>query len=460
MNRSADRIGWQPWRSEVRATLALAWPLILTNVTQAGIQATDVVMLGWYGPEALAASALGASLYTIFLVFGVGMATAASPLIARELGARFNSIRDVRRTVRQAMWATALLTLPVWLLLWNSEGLFRLLGQPASLAADTARYLQALQWGLMPALWLVVLRSFVSALERPIWSLLVSCAGLPLNALLNYALIFGKFGLPELGVAGAGLASSITNLAMFATMVTVALVHPRFRRFHLFGHFWRADRARLIRVWRLGAPIGVTFALEIGVFSAAVVLMGLISLEAVAAHAIAIQIAALTFMVPMGFGQAATVRVGLALGRRDRDGITRAGWTSFGLGVGFMALMALVMVSIPHHLVHAFLDESDPANARVIPLADSFLMVAALFQIVDGAQAVGAGMLRGLQDTRVPMVYALVGYWLIAFGIAVVLAFWAGWGGIGIWTGLASGLAIVAVLMVLRWLRREKLGLA
>lgn len=439
--------------------MLLAWPLILTNLTQAGIQTTDVVMLGWAGPDELAAGALGASLYTVFLVFGLGVATAAAPMIARELGARFNSIRDVRRTVRQAMWATALLTVPAWIVLWNSEGIFRLLGQTPSLAVDTASYLRALQWGLMPALWLVVLRSFVSALERPIWSLVVSCAGLPLNALLNYGLIFGNFGLPEMGAVGAGLASSVSNLAMFAVMAGITLTHRRFRRFRLFGHFWRSDWSRFLRVWRLGSPIGITFALEVGVFSGAVVLMGLISLEAVAAHAIAIQIAALTFMVPMGFGQGVTVRVGLAAGRNDKEGIARAGWTSFALGVGFMAVMALVIVSVPHSLVHAFLDENDPANMRVIPLAVSFLMVAALFQIVDGAQAVGAGMLRGLQDTTVPMIYAIVGYWLIAFGIGVVLAFWVGWGGIGIWTGLASGLAIVAILMITRWMRRERLGL-
>lgn len=460
VTRSDDTAGLRHWREEIRATLALAWPLILTNLTQAGIQTTDVVMLGWAGPDTLAAGALGASLYTIFLVFGVGVATAAAPMIARELGARFNSIRDVRRTVRQAMWATALLTLPVWIFLWNSEGVFRLLGQTPSLAADTAGYLRALQWGLMPALWLIVLRSFVSALERPIWSLVVSCAGLPLNAVLNYGLIFGHFGLPELGAVGAGLASSVTNLAMFVVMVVITLTHRHFRRFRLFGHFWRSDWSRFIRLWRLGSPIGVTFALEVGVFSGAVFLMGLISLEAVAAHAIAIQIAALTFMVPMGFGQAATVRVGLALGRRDRHGIARAGWTSFALGVGFMAMMAIVMVSFPDALVQAFLDEKDPANVRVIPLAVSFLMIAALFQIVDGAQSVGAGMLRGLHDTKVPMLYALVGYWLIAFGIGVVLAFPAGWGGVGVWIGLASGLAIVAVLMLARWLRRERLGLA
>ena len=187
--------------------------------------------------------------------------------------------------------------------------------------------------------------------------------------------------------------------------------------------------------------------------------MGLISTAALAAHAIAIQIAALSFMVPLGLSQAVTVRVGLAAGRRDTAGIARAGWTSFALGEGFMALMALLMLTVPHFLVYGFLDESDPRNAEVITLAVSFLAIAALFQIVDGAQAIGAGMLRGLHDTTVPMMYAAMGYWVIGLGSGVALAFGLGWGGIGIWTGLALGLAVVAVLMVLRWIRRDALGL-
>jgi MATE family multidrug resistance protein len=194
--------------------------------------------------------------------------------------------------------------------------------------------------------------------------------------------------------------------------------------------------------------------------SAAVFLMGLIGEDALAAHAIAIQIAALSFMVPLGLGQAVTVRVGLALGRGDGPGIARAGWTAFAMGVCFMALMALLMVAAPRLLIGAFLDIGDPANGPVVTLAVSFLAVAGLFQIVDGAQVVGAGMLRGLHDTKMPMLFALVGYWLIGLTTGVLLAFPAGWGGVGIWLGLAAGLAIVAVLIMLRWRRRTRIGLA
>lgn len=446
------------WRAEVRATASLAGPLILTNLAQAAIQTTDVVLLGWLGATALAAGSLGANLYIAVLIFGMGLVMAASPMLARELGARRHSVRDVRRTVRQAIWAGATLTVPVWLLLWHAETLLVLLGQDPRLAAAAEDYVRPLMWGYFPALCYLVLRSFVAALERPAWALLVGCFGILFNAVVSYWLIFGGLGLPPLGLAGAGLGSTLTQLAMVAAMAAIVLRHRIFRRYRLFGNFWRPDWVRYGQVWRVGAPIAMTLGLEVTVFNAAVFLMGLLGTAALAAHAIAIQLASLTFMVPLGLGQAATVRVGLAFGRRDPGGIGRAGWTAFTLGIAFMSAAALVMWLMPEALIGLFLDDH-PANAEVAALAVSFIGIAALFQIVDGAQAVGAGMLRGLQDTTVPMLFAALGYWLVGVGSAVGLGFGLGWGGIGIWTGLALGLAVVAVLMVARWARRGPLGL-
>lgn len=448
-----------PWRTEIRATLLLAYPLILTNIAQALIHATDIVLLGWVGPRTLAAGALGVNLFNACLIFGLGLVTASAPMMARELGRHRHSVRDVRRTVRQALWASVAVAIPFWLLLWHAEGILLAFGQEPALAADAARFVRAMQWGLLPYFFYIVLRSFVSALEQPIWSLVIGGGAVLFNAIINYSLIFGAFGLPALGLLGAGIGSALSNLLMFVGMAIVVTRHRRFRRYRLFGRWWRADWSRFAAVWKLGLPIAVTLALEVTIFNAAVFLMGLISTDALAAHAIAIQIAALSFMVPLGLSQAVMVRVGLAHGRGDRTGIARAGWTSFALGTGFMTLMALLLVTVPHALVAAFLDNADPANAPVIRLAVSFLAVAALFQIVDGAQAVGAGMLRGLHDTTVPMVYAAIGYWVIGLGVGVTLAFPLGWGGIGIWLGLASGLTVVAILMVSRWMRREKLGL-
>jgi MATE family multidrug resistance protein len=450
-----------PWRAEAVATLLLAYPMVLTNLAQSLIHATDVVLLGRVGPQTLAAAALGVNLYVFCLIFGMGLMTAAAPMIARERGARPNSVRDVRRTVRQAMWSAVILVLPMWALLWNAKAILVFLGQDPVLAEDAQSFVRCLMWALLPAFLYLVLRNFLAALERPLWALTVAVAAVIFNAIINYCLIFGvpAIALPPLGLVGAGIGSAFTVSLEFLGIALVVTRHPRFRRYHLFGRFWRADWARFREVWKLGLPIAITLTLEVGVFNAAVFLMGLIGAESLAAHQIAIQIAALSFMVPMGLAQAVTVRVGSALGRGDPVGIARAGWTSFGLGVGFMSAMAILMWLFPRQLVSIFLDTGNPANAPVITLAVAFLGLAALFQIVDGAQAVGAGMLRGLHDTTVPMAYALFGYWVIGMGTALWLGFGLGWDGVGIWSGLAAGLAAVSVMMLARWIRRERLGL-
>ena len=448
-----------PRLDELRATLLLAWPLVLSNLTMALIQATDVVLMGWLGAHALAATALGLNLTFALLLFAMGVILAASPMMATAFGRKAHSVRQVRRTFRQSLWVAVGLTLPLWLMLWNAEPIIRALGQQPDLARDAGIFLRGYMWSALPFLLFQAMRNFLSARQRPGWILIISAIGIVLNFALGWALIFGHFGLPELGIFGGGLASSIVWGVLAIGLAIVLVTDRQFRRYHLFGRWWRADWPRLASLVRLGLPIGLLMSFEGAVFGAAAFLMGLIDSASVAAHAVALQIAALTFMVPMGLGQAATVRVGLALGRGDRAGITCAGWTAWILGVGFMAAMALVMWAVPRPLVTLFL-EATPANAQVIALAVSFLGIAAIFQIVDGAQVVGAGMLRGLHDTRVPMIFAFVGYWAIGIGVGAWLAFRAGWQGVGLWTGHATGLAVVAALMIMRWSRRDRLGLA
>ena len=448
-----------PWMAEVGATLTLAWPLILTNLAQHGLNTIDVILLGWLSAEALAAGALAHNLYFAFMIFGIGLVTATSPMMAQELGARRHSVRDIRRTVRQGFWIAAAFTLPTWAVLWHGEAILLMLGQDPGLAAGAGAYMRVLQWGLLPFLIYLVLRSFVAALGRPGLALAVCAAALPVNALLAWALIFGRLGLPQMGLIGAGLATAIVTVFMAVGLATLILLDRRMRRYHLFGRFWRADRPRFTRLLRLGLPIGATLAFEVTIFNAAGLVMGTLGTPELAAHTIALQIAALSFMVPMGLSQAATIRVGHAVGRGDPGGVARAGWTAFVLGTGFMALMGLVMLVAPNPLVGAFLDASNPANAVVIGHALTFLGFAALFQVVDGAQAVGAGMLRGLGDTRIPMLYAAFGYWGVGAPLGVVLAYATPLRGSGVWIGLATGLAVVSVLMLVRWTRRTDLGL-
>jgi MATE family multidrug resistance protein len=447
------------WRTEMRATVLLALPLVFGNLAQSVIYATDLIWVGRISADALAAAALAVNLYTACMIFGMGLMTAASPMIASERGRRSNSVRDVRRTVRQSCWAAVTIAIPLWAVMWNGEAVLLLMDQDPALAAMAGQMLRWLQWGLLPFLFFLVLRNYIAALERPRWAVGVLVAGIPVNALLAWMLIFGRLGAPQMGLAGAGLASALTNLLLFLGLLAVVMTDRQFRRYRLIGRFWVADWPRYRAVWALGLPIAVTLTFEVTVFNAAVFLMGLIDKPSLAAHAIAIQIAAMAFMVPMGLAQAATVRVGFWHGRGDAAAVARAGWLSLGISLGFSIVAATILIGAPRLLIGVFLDLDDPANALVIRLAVSFLAIAALFQIVDGAQAVGAGVLRGLHDTRVPMLYAGLGYWVVGIGVGTLLAFPLGLRGIGIWLGLASGLAAVAVLMVLRWVRRDQLGL-
>jgi MATE family multidrug resistance protein len=368
-------------------------------------------------------------------------------------------VREVRRTFRAGLWLL-IFGMPVyWLILWHIGAIMVAFGQNPQLAALGQKFLRAYMWCTAPWLLFTLIRNFISALERPRAVFVLSAAGIGINLLVSWSLIFGHFGLPALGIVGGGLGSTITWSLLCVALLIFVQSDRRFRRFRLFGRWWRFDRERTLAMARLGWPIGVTMALEMGVFALAAYFMGWIGAPAVAAHAIALQIAALTFMVPLGLGQAATVRVGLAVGRRDQAGIARAGWTAWVAGVAFMAVMALAIWAAPRSLITLFLADT-AANALVIGLAVSFLKIAAAFQLVDGAQVIGAGMLRGLHDTKWPLIFALFGYWGVGLGIGTWLAFGADWKGVGIWIGLASGLAAVAALMLGRWILRDRLGLS
>ena len=439
--------------------LALAWPMILTNLGQIAMNATDVMMMGRLGPDALAAGSLGSNLYFMPMIFGLGLMLATSPMIATELGRKRHSVRDLRRTVRQGLWLAVLACIPIWLLLWQSEAVLVLMGQDPVLAAQAGIFVRWLQWAILPFYAYIVLRSFISALERPGWALVVVFVAVAFNVLANWCLIFGNLGFPVMGIAGSGLATTLSSTLMFLGLAVVVSVEPKFRRYRLFGRFWRPDWPRFRALLKLGLPIAGILAFEVTIFNAAAIFMGLIDSASLAANAIAIQIAAVTFMVPLGLNQAVTVRVGLAYGAGDRTGVSRAGWTAFAMAIAFMSLTALLIMLFPRLWIGAFIDIRNPVNAQVIALAVSFLFFAALFQIFDGAQAVGAGMLRGLHDTTVPMIYAAIGYWGIGLPLGVLLAFQFGLDGDGIWMGLSTGLAVVAALLLARWLRRDRLGL-
>jgi MATE family multidrug resistance protein len=453
-NAAGGAGGGQPWRAEIRATLALAWPVALAQVGQIAINTTDVLMIGRLGAEPLAASALGTWFYLMLNLFGLGVLTAVPALTAQAYGAR--EPRAVRRTVRQGLWAAVAMAVPFIILMDNAEGLFLLFGQPPATVALAMPFVDILKWTLLPSQCFIALRFFIVALGRP--RLVMGClfGGVALNALLDYALIFGHFGLPALGLEGAAIATVFVYSALFAAMAVIVLTMRPFRRYHVFARLWRADWPRFAQIFRIGTPAGIGVLMEIGLFAAAVNLMGIIGPASIAAHQIAIQCAAVTFMIPLGIAQAATVRVGMALGRRDRAGIGRAAWSALGLSVGFMALMAVVIWTLPRPIVGLFIDLDAPENAEVVALAASFLVYAGAFQVFDGAQAVGTGILRGLNDTRVPMLMATFSFWIVSFPVCIWLGFGLGWEGEGIWIGLSLSLVLFAGLLVRRIARRER----
>jgi len=440
----------RPYAVEMAALARIALPLVLSMVGLMAITTTDMVMLGWLGPEALAATALGLSAFHPIMLLGIGIGTAVTPLAAAALAKR--QVREMRRAVRQGFWAAVpftLLAIPA--LAWIG-GLFEAIGQDPGLSQTAELYLRGVLPGLFFILVFNVLRSYATALERTRPVLLITLLAIPLNALINYGLIFGAFGLPRMEVLGAGLASSVTNIVMAFGLGAVIAYRLPFRRHHIFGRIWRPDWPIFRAIHRIGVPIGLFFLLEVGIFAGSAQILGLIGVLELAAHQIAIQISSITFMVPLGVGQAVTARVALAHGRADPRGSRIAGQASMLLAIAFMSCTALTFWFLPGPLIRPFLDNS-PEAAQVLAFASAYLAIAAIFQIFDGLQVTAAHALRGLQDTRVPLLIAFFGYWILAFPTAAVLGLMTPLQGSGVWLGFALGLAAAAILLIRRFMR-------
>jgi len=437
----------QSYRQHLRAVLGLGLPLIGSHMAQFAIHLTDALMLGWYSVEALAAEVLGGTLYFVLFIMGSGFAWAVMPMVAaaEASGAR----TQVRRVTRMGLWASMMFgvaSLPV--MIW-SAAVFDLLGQEKGTALLAADYLRIAGWGILPALMVMVLKSYLAALERTRVVLWITLAAVGLNVIVNYLLIFGHFGSPELGVRGAAMASLAVNLA--SILALAAYVHRSSPEHALFTRFWRPDGEALARVFRLGWPIGLTSLAEVGLFAASSVMVGWLGTVPLAAHGIALQITSLVFMVHLGLSNVATVRAGQAYGRGDGAALRAGAWVVLALS----ALTALITMAAfliwPDPMIGVFLAPDDPARALVIATGQQLLAAAALFQLVDAAQVQALGLLRGVQDTRAPMVIAALSYWAVGVPVSYLLGFTLGYGGPGIWLGLAVGLALAGVFMLARF---------
>jgi MATE family multidrug resistance protein len=435
---------------ELTETLRLAVPIALTQLGQIAMMTTDMVLIGRLGDEAVAAAALAHTVFFISFTFGMGLVSAVAPLAAQAFGAR--NPRSVRRALRVGLWAALAMSMPMMVLPLFGERILLALGQAPAIADLAQRYLFGLAWGITPALWFLAIRGFMGAVNRPEPGLWITLAAIPANAVLGYLLIYGELGLPRLGLLGAGLATTIINSAMFLAGLWFVTERRPFRKYHVLGRIWRLDWTLMRQLIEIGAPISISFLLEYGLFAAAALLMGLISTTALAAHQIALQIAAILFMVPFGVGMAATVRVGHAIGRGDGPAVKRAGSVATSLGIVFMSAMTLVVILGRFAIARFFFGEA-AESAGVIDLTATLLMVGATFFVADGIQTVAAGALRGMNDTRIPLLFAAISYWLIGFPAAYGLAFRMELGAVGVWIGLSCGTAVYAVLLILRFRR-------
>ena len=435
--------------AHVRAIAVLGLPLIGGHLAQMAIGVTDTVMLGWYGVEALAAVTLASTFFFVLFICGSGFASAVMPMVASYHAAQDET--SIRRATRMGLWLSfgfGLLALP---LMVNAAPILRLMGQEEAVVTLGSDYLRVAGWGILPALFVMVLKSYLAALERTQVVLWITVLAAVCNALVNYALIFGNWGAPELGVTGAAIASLSTQVvSLVGVVLYVRFVLPQH---DLFRRIWRADLDMLAQVFRLGWPISITLLSEVGLFAASAVMMGWLGTVPLAAHGVAVQLASITFMVHLGLSNAATVRAGNAYGRLDAPHLARGAWVVTVMSLVFSAVTVACFVLFPDFLIGIFILEDEPAKVQILQIGVGILFMAGLFQLMDGTQVIALGVLRGVQDTRMPMIYAAISYWGIGVPMSYLLGFTFGLEGIGVWGGLGIGLGVAAIFLNLRFWR-------
>jgi multidrug resistance protein, MATE family len=434
---------------ELKACLNLSVPLVAAQLTESATAFVDTVMMGWLGGEALAAGGLGAITFCYLLWVSSSILSAVSPLVAFAEGAGL--MGKVRQIVQQGLWVAAIIGLPIALLLWNSKELLLALGQDVETVSLTQTYLQAIAWGFLPALGFSVLKNFVCAVSDPRPVMLVVVFGTILNAVGNYVLMFGKFGLPALGLAGIGWASTFSLWSMFLALSLYIIYRQSFAIYRI-GHSFQFNFPVVKEILQVGLPIGGLMAVEAGIYAVITLLAGQLGTTALAAHQVVYQTASvLSAQVAYGISIATTIRVGQFMGQNSPLQARRAGYVGIALAGFCMSSFSLAFWLFPHQIISLYLEGNEPANFEVVTLIHHLLGVAAIFQVIDGCQIAAAGALRGLQDTRIPMIVGTVAYWGISLPVAYFLGMQLKLGVIGLWWGAAVGLAIAAVLLTWRF---------
>jgi MATE family, multidrug efflux pump len=430
--------------------LALSAPVVMAELGWVTMGIVDTLMVGRLGPDAIGAVGLSSVLFFAVAVFAMGLLLGLDPLVAQAFGA--NRIDECHRWLVAGVWLGILVALPMVGVVFAINGALGAWGLPAGVLELTRPYLAILTFSLPPLLLYVAFRRYLQAMNvvRTVMAALVA-ANL-VNAVANWILIFGHFGAPAMGVRGSAYATLCARIFTAAWLLLVIVRREAHTSPPLKDTPMGFDVSRVRQLFAIGLPAAGQAVLEVGVFAAATALAGRVSANALAAHQIALNMASVTFMVPLGVASAAAVRVGQAIGRKDPLAARTAGWTAIAIVVGFMATAAAVFLVVPYALVRAFTD-----NAVVLDIGVTLLFVAAVFQLFDGLQGVTTGVLRGLGDTRTAMLWNLAGHWLLGLPLGYLLCFRWGFGVVGLWWGLSVGLIICGIALVSVWIRKGRL---
>jgi MATE family multidrug resistance protein len=441
----------QTWRREVRDTLILTAPIAAALLAEMGMGVIDYSMSGHLGPTALAAAGLGLQLLFTPMFWGMGAITATGAVGAQAHGAA--DADAVSESMRQGFLMATLLSAPIMVLAVLAIPMLPLVNKDAEVVRQVGSIiLIGLPW-IPLVYWFTVVRNFVTVMQRPTIVTICAIVGLPVSFLSNYAFMYGHWGAPRLGATAVGLTGVIVALLHLVMIVVYVEMVPELRRYRIFARLLHFNGKMMAELFRVGIPIAMAYLFETGLFFTVTVLMGVLSTEALAAHNVVLNICAMTFMIPYALSQAATVRVGYAVGAQQPEAARRAGYMAIWLGIAWMMVGATTMLTVPNLLTAIYLKLSDPANGGAVRMAASLFVIAAIFQIVDGTQVTTQGALRGLKDTTMPMVICGLGYWVFGLGSGVTMGFVLGYGATGLWWGLAIGLAVSATLLFVRWRR-------
>jgi len=438
------------WRSDSAYIGALAVPLVLTQFAQVALSTTDVVMMGLLGPLEIAAGGLGLAVFNLLRTMGVGLITPVANLVAVASADDRHGESAIRDLVRASLAVATLAGCALWCLMPCVGPLLLWLGQDAEVVARTADYLFAAAPGVLPLLWFQVLRNLTVGLRRPGPLLGITLASVAVNAVLNYALMYGRFGLPALGLTGIGWSTTLVNAGAFVAFLVIVRRDPALARLLSIG-FRRPGWPALSRIWKPGLPVAATYGSEAGFFAVVSLLAGAIGAEALAAHTVVNQAVYIVFMISVGLSHATSVSISKAWAAGDMEAACRLGRTGLGLGAGCMAIVAVPYLAWPQLVLSLFLQGDGAGETGMLAVAGQLLVIAALLQFFDCGQNIGIGMLRGAGETRSAFAITLVGYWGIGLPIAWLLGHVAGAGARGIWIGLTAGLLATAVLLLLRF---------